>query len=114
MKEIKAFVKETWVETIVGRLEEAGPCDLTITHAEGVGSMAEVDNYRVRIFGNHYERYSGLAKIEVVCADVHVESFLTVLHEYARTSGEPDGRVFVSNVDRAVNLRTAEEGEKAL
>jgi nitrogen regulatory protein PII len=114
MKEIKAYVRQGWVENIVGRLEEEGARDLTITHAEAVGPMAEVDNYRVRIFRRHLEKYSDLAKIEVVCADAEVDRFLRVLQESACTGEHSEGRIFILNVERAVNLRTGEEGENAL
>ena len=114
MKEIKAFVRPSCVETIVGRLEAAGARDLTITQAEAVGPMAETDNYRVRMFGNYLERYSNLAKIEVVCADAEVDRLVGVIHETAGMSKGPEGRLFVSTVDRAINLSSRDEGEKAL
>lgn len=114
MKEIKAYVRQGWVEDIVGRLEEEGARDLTITHAEAVGVLAETDNYRVRVFRKHLEKYSALAKIELVCGDAEVDRFIRVLHEAACTGEHAEGRIFVFNVERAVNLRTGEEGESAL
>ena len=43
-----------------------------------------------------------------------VNCFVGVLRETSYTGESGDGRIFVMNVERAVNIRTGDEGEKAL
>jgi nitrogen regulatory protein PII len=54
-----------------------------------------------------------IAKIEVVCGDDDVDRLLAVLVDAAHTGGRGDGIVFVTPVERAVRIRTAQEGEEA-
>jgi hypothetical protein len=57
---------------------------------------------------------SGIAKIEIICADDQVDRFVRVLREPSYTGEREDGRIFVLNIERAINIRSGEEGEKAL
>ncbi len=40
--------------------------------------------------------------------------FVNIIAEHGHTGESGDGRVFVSPIDQAVNIRTGEEGEQAL
>ena len=114
MKEIKAYVRQGRLTLIIGRLEEEGARDLTVTRVEAIGALADAEADRLRIFRKYSERYSDIAKIEIVCADTEVDRFVKVLREASCTGERGDGRIFVLNVERAVNIRTGEEGDKAL
>ncbi len=114
MKEIKAYVKETFLANVIGRLAEEGARDLTVSHVMAVGTLADAKQFRMEVFRQHYEKYSDIAKVELVCADADVDRFVRVLREPFYTGEPGDGRIFVLNVDRAIHIRTGEEGEKAL
>ena len=114
MKEIKAYVRPDRLTNIVTRLEEEGARDLTVTRVDAIGALADSEKDRLRIFRNYSEKYSDIAKIEIVCADAEVDRFVSVLRESSYTGERGDGRIFVVNVERAINIRTGEEGEKAL
>lgn len=114
MKEIKAYVRPDRVPGIVSRLEEKGVRDLTVTRVEAIGALADAERDRLRLFRNYAEKYSDVAKIEIVCADAEVEGFVSVLREASYTGERGDGRIFVFNIERAINIRTGDEGEKAL
>ena len=114
MKEIKAYVRPERLASIVSRLEQEGARDLTVTRVDAIGALADSDKDRLRLFRNYAEKYSDIAKVELVCADVEVNRFVSVLREASFTGERGDGRIFVMNVERAVNIRTGDEGEKAL
>lgn len=114
MKEIKAYVRPDRLTTIVSRLEQEGARDLTVTRVDAIGALADAERDRLRLFRNYSEKYSDIAKIEIVCADAEVNRFVSVLREASYTGERGDGRIFVVNVERAINIRTGEEGEKAL
>ena len=114
MKEIQAYVRPDYLTTIVSRLEQEGARDLTVTRVDAIGALADSERDRLRIFRNYSEKYSDIAKIEIVCADAEVDRFVGVLRKASYTGERGDGRIFVVNVERAINIRSGEEGEKAL
>ena len=114
MKEIKAYVRPERLANVVSRLEQEGARDLTVTRVDAIGALADTEKDRLRFFRNYAEKYSDIAKVEIVCADAEVNRFVGVLRETSYTGERGDGRIFVLNVERAVNIRTGEEGEKAL
>ena len=63
---------------------------------------------------NHITRYSAVAKLELVCRDEEAKLFIEIIRARAHTGIRGDGRIFVSNVDEAVNIRNGETGDTAL
>ena len=53
-------------------------------------------------------------RLEVVVPDSDVEKVTLALTEAARTGKIGDGKIFVTNVDDAVRIRTGERGDSAL
>ena len=53
-------------------------------------------------------------KIEIVVADDQVEGILSTIQEIARTGHIGDGKIFISPVEEAVRIRTAERGPRAV
>ena len=114
MKEIKAYIRPDRLEGIIARLEAEGARDLTVTRVDAIGALADGEKDRLRLIRSYNERYSDIAKIELVCADPEVDRFVGVLKELSGTGERGDGRIFVLNVERSVNIRTGQEGERAL
>ena len=79
-----------------------------------VGTLADAKNFHMEVFRQHYEKYSDIAKVEIVCADADVDRFVRVLREPFYTGEQGDSRIFVLNLDRAINTRSGQEGEQAL
>jgi nitrogen regulatory protein P-II 1 len=53
-------------------------------------------------------------KIEIVAADDHVEDIITLIEREAKTGAVGDGKIFVSNIEEVVRIRTGERGEGAI
>jgi nitrogen regulatory protein P-II 1 len=114
MKEIKAYVKEIFLEHVLGRLTEEGASDVAVSHVVAIGAFADDEQFRLKMFRQYWEKYSDIAKVEIVCADDEVDRFVRVLRERSYTGEQGDGRIFILNIERAINIRTGEEGERAL
>lgn len=112
MKEIKAYVRIRIVEQVVRALEEAGYHNLTIIDVSGLGRLADSKETKYSI--KFVEKYSKVAKIELVCREVDVDTLLQVIQKTACTHQPGDGIMFVSPVERAMKIRTCEEGEQIL
>jgi len=112
MKLIKAFVRTTRVDEIVRALEAAGAPGITISRVHGVGY-----GYEPQLFTfapSEYHKMLEVSKIEVVCCSPDVEGLVQAILGAARTGVQGDGIVFVTPLERAIRVRTGEEGVAAV
>jgi len=115
MKEIKAYIQRDLVNNAVHALERAGAPGITIVEIHPVGY-----GYEPNYFGfqseDAFKRYAhlGVVKVEVVCADQDWERLAKIIEDTCRTGGKGDGRIFVTDVVRAVRIRDGLRGEEAL
>lgn len=114
MKEIKAFILHEFLEAVINKLEEKGAKDITVTKVDAIGKLADFDKDRTHIIRRYHEKYSTLIKLEVVCRDEEVNDFIDIIKCRCCSGSQGDGRIFVYDVLRAVNIQTGEEGDKAL
>ncbi len=112
MKEIKAYVRVRLVEKVVRALEEAGFCCMTVIDVSALGHLADARESRYSI--EFVEKYSKMAKIELVCREENVDRALQVIQKAGCTHQAGDGIIFVAPVERAVKIRTGEEGRGIL
>ncbi len=114
MKELKAYVRIAGIDYLIESLENAGAKDITVSRVDALGNLSDYEFDRWHIIRKYSETYSKVAKIEIVCTDEQAEKFMNLIKEKAHTGERGDGRVFITDVADAVNIRTGERGEKAL
>lgn len=115
MKEVKAYVRPHLLETIIPHLEKAGARDITVMRGvDALGQLADYEQDRRHIFRKYNEEYSGIAKLEIVCTESQCQQFVKIIAEHGRTGEPGDGRIFVSPIEQAVNIRNGKEGDAAL
>jgi len=112
MKEVKAYVRVRKAENVVRALEEAGFTRMTIIDVSALGKLADSEETKYSI--EFVEKYSKMAKIELVCQDRDVDVVVTVIQQNGCTHQHGDGMIFVAPVERAVRIRTGEEGGEIL
>jgi nitrogen regulatory protein PII len=112
MKKIEAIIKPFKVDEVKEALREIGIEGMTVLEAKGFGRQK-----------GHTEIYRGsectidllpTIKIEIVVLDGRVDDVIGVILNTAKTGKIGDGKVFVSNIEEAVRIRTAEKGDKAI
>lgn len=112
MKKIEAIIKPFKLDDIREALTELGVNGMTVTEVKGFGRQK-----------GHTELYRGAeymvdflpkAKVEVVVNDDLVEMCVETIIEIARTGKIGDGKIFVTDIERAVRIRTGEEGNDAV
>jgi nitrogen regulatory protein P-II 1 len=114
MKEIKAYVRPSKIEAVIEELRGAGARDMTAIRVDAIGPMADSDAEKHHLLRMHREKYSAIAKLEIVCSVEEAPRFCDVILVHAHTGAHGDGRIFVTPVERAVNIRTGSEGKEAL
>jgi nitrogen regulatory protein P-II 1 len=113
MKAIVAYVQPFMLEKVTDALRAKGIHGVTVIQCQGFGR---------RIDGNcpHYEDpsvelgYAPKTKIEVVCRDKEALEIVRMIRESAHTGRHGDGKIFVTEVMHAVDVRTGAEGESIL
>jgi nitrogen regulatory protein PII len=104
MKEIKAYVRPGPLAQVIDRLEKEGARDLAVTRVDAIGALANTEDDGLQREHKYREHYSDVAKVEIVCADADVDRFVAVLRDASANGARSDGRIFVLNVEQAVNV----------
>jgi nitrogen regulatory protein P-II 1 len=112
MKKIEAIIKPFKLEEVKEALAGVGVQGLTVSEVKGFGRQkGHTEIYR----GSEYTvDFLPKIKIEVVLADNLVQQAVEAIVRAAKTGKIGDGKVFVSNIESAVRIRTEESGEEAL
>jgi len=112
MKKIEAIIKPFKVDDVREALSEIGVSGLTMTEVKGYGRQkGHTELYR----GAEYQvSFLPKMKLEMVLSDDLAERAVEVLKEAANTNKIGDGKIFVFDVERAIRIRTGEEGNDAI
>jgi len=112
MKKIEAIIKPFKLDEVKEALQEAGIQGLSVIEAKGFGRQK-----------GHTELYRGAeyvvdflpkVKIEVVLDDDQLDSAIEAIVGAAKTGKIGDGKIFVSEINQAIRIRTGEEGADAV
>lgn len=112
MKKIEAVIKPFKLDEVKDALNELGIQGMTITEVKGFGRQkGHTELYR----GTEYVvDFIPKIKIEIVVPDNIVEEVVSVIEKTAKTGKIGDGKIFISNADDAVRIRTGQRGEGAI
>jgi len=112
MKKIEAVVKPFKLEDVKDALAEIGVTGMTVSEVKGYGRQQ-----------GHSELYRGAEyvvdflpkiKIELVVSAESVEQAVNTIVEAARTGKIGDGKIFVSDIDQIIRIRTGETDTEAI
>ncbi len=112
MKKIEAVIKPFKLDEVREALSEIGVNGLTVAEVKGFGRQK-----------GHTELYRGAEyvvdflpkiKIELVVSDDLVDQAIDAIVTAARTGKIGDGKIFVTNVEQVLRIRTGETGESAV
>ena len=112
MKLVTAIIKPFKLDEVKEALQEVGIQGLSVIEVKGFGRQK-----------GHTELYRGAeyvvdflpkVKIEVAIDDDQVEPAIAAIIDAAKTDKIGDGKIFVSNIEQAIRIRTGESGSEAL
>jgi len=112
MKKIEAIIKPFKLEEVKEALSSLGIEGMTVTEVKGFGRQkGHTEIYR----GSEYTvDFLPKIKIEVVLGEAQVEEAVQAIVKAAKTGKIGDGKVFISEVENAIRIRTSETGEQAV
>ena len=112
MKLISAIIKPFKLDDVRAALSELGVSGMTVTEVKGFGRQR-----------GHTELYRGAEYVvdflpktrsEVAVKDALVDQVIEAIVGAARTGKVGDGKIFVSDLERAIRIRTGEADDQAL
>ena len=112
MQLITAIVKPFKLDDVKDALKAAGIQGITVSEVRGFGRQ-----------GGHTETYRGAeykidfvpkVRLEIVVDNSEVDRVVEAIKAAATTGKIGDGKIWVTNVDRIVRIRTGEEGSDAI
>ncbi|RBM49435.1 nitrogen regulatory protein P-II [Vibrio tarriae] len=112
MKKIEAIIKPFKLDDVREALAEVGITGMTVSEVKGFGRQK-----------GHTELYRGAeymvdflpkVKLEIVVTDDVADRCVDAIIETAQTGKIGDGKIFITNVERVVRIRTGEEDEDAI
>jgi nitrogen regulatory protein PII len=112
MKLITAIIKPFRLDDVRNALREVGANGMTVTEVKGFGRQR-----------GHTELYRGAeyvvdflpkSKIEIAVSDDMVEQAIEAIVAAARTGKVGDGKIFVTNIEQTIRIRTGDAGDSAL
>ena len=112
MKKIEAIIKPFRAEAVKDALAEVGIEGMTLSEVKGFGRQkGHSEIYR----GTEYTvDFLPKVKFEIVVADDRAQRAVEAILRAAKTGKIGDGKVFVSEVEQAVRIRTDERGAEAV
>ena len=112
MKKIEAIIKPFKLNDVKEALNGIGILGMTVMEVKGFGRQkGHTEIYR----GSEYTvDFLPKIKIETVLPEALVESAVEAILKAAKTGKIGDGKVFLSNVEQAVRIRTEEKGDSAV
>lgn len=112
MKKLEAYIRPEKLEDIKELLKTFDINGLSISQIVGCGSQKGWKEYvrGVEVDFNFLPKL----KLEIVVPDEQVSPLIDMICEKARTSEVGDGKIFVSDIENAVRIRTGESGLDAL
>jgi nitrogen regulatory protein P-II 1 len=112
MKKIEAVIKPFKLEDVKDALAEIGITGMTVSEVKGYGRQK-----------GHSELYRGAEyvvdflpkiKIELIIEESQVDQILETVVDAARTGKIGDGKIFVSDIEKVVRIRTGETDTEAI
>ncbi len=111
MKRVEAIIRKSKFAVVQEALHEAGIDFLTYWEVRGQGKAVEERSYHGMLYDTSIiERLL----VSFYCQDQFVEPAIKAILASGKTGEIGDGKIFVSDVEKAVKIRTSEEGAPAL
>jgi nitrogen regulatory protein P-II 1 len=112
MKKIEAIIKPFKLDEVKEALHEVGLMGITVVEAKGFGRQK-----------GHTELYRGAeyvvdflpkVKLEIVLHDSLLERAVEAIKQAAHTGRIGDGKIFITDIEDAIRIRTGERGQEAV
>jgi nitrogen regulatory protein P-II 1 len=112
MKKVEAIIRHFKLEDVKSALTEKGIVGMTVSEVRGYGRQkGHTEIYR----GSEYAiEFVPKVKVEIVCKDEDWETVVNAIVTAAQTGQVGDGKIFVTDIQTVVRIRTGEKDSSAV
>jgi len=112
MKKIEAIIRHFRLEEVKNALTAEGVQGMTITEVRGFGRQkGHTEMYR----GTEYAvDFVPKVKVELIVAEDKLQNVIDTILRSAQTGQIGDGKIFVSDLEEVIRIRTGETGQEAI
>ncbi len=112
MKLVTAIIKPHTLDEVRDTRSRLGVAGMTVTEVKGFGCQkGHTETYR----GTEYTvDFIPKTRLDIVVGDDQTDAVIEGIKSSARTGAIGDGKIFVSNMEQAIRIRTSEVGVDAL
>jgi len=112
MKLITAIIKPFKLDEVRAALSELGVSGMTVTEVKGFGRQrGHTELYRV---AEYVVDFVPKARVDIAVRNDLVDQVIDAIVKTAKTGKVGDGKIFVSELQRVVRIRTGETDDSAL
>ena len=110
MKKIEAIIKPFKLSATKDALHEIGLAGMTVIEVKGFGRQRGQDG----LDKDYDDEFHAKVKIEIIVEDDIVEKAKESIKKAAFSGKIGDGKIFVSNIEQVMRIRTGEKGSDAV
>lgn len=111
MKLITAVIREVQLNQVHEELIKADIKRITVSRVSGHGQQKREEIYRGSVVA---PKLIPKMKIEIAVNDDYVQTTIDAIIRGARTNNVGDGKIFVTNLEECIRIRTEEKGSEAI
>jgi len=112
MKLITAILKPIKLDDVKNALDAANIHGMTVSETRGYGRQkGKTEFYRGASYSDDFIHK---VRVEVLVADTNLSAVLDVIVKAANTGSIGDGKIWITNVEEVIRVRTGERGNDAI
>ena len=112
MKRVEAYIQPFMLTRVLHELRETHVHGLTVSDVRGFGR--EKDESYPHHASDYAVDFTPKVKLEILCRDPDVAGLVEALVRGAHTGRKGDGKVFVTEVETVVSIRSRQSGDEAI
>ena len=113
MKKIEAIIKPFKLSYVKDALHELGISGMTVIDVKGFGRQRGSTG-GIEPNESYDDEFLAKMKLEVIVEDKQVDSVLEAIKKSAYSGKIGDGKIFVSNIEQVIRIRTGEKDSEAV
>lgn len=114
MKQIEAFVHSDKLRAVVDAIEKKKVGGVSVIQARGRGKGTRPELRGGRGTSRHEAEYASLDAVFVVVEDSEADAVESAILKAASTGSKGDGKIFVTPVEKAIDIGSKKTGDSAL
>jgi nitrogen regulatory protein PII len=112
MKKITAYIQPFMLQKVTDALHRIHVHGMSVCDIRGCGK--EKDDKYPHSTRDYVTEFTPKVKIEIICLDDNKDKIVMTIKKETQTGRKGDGKIFISDIEEALSIRTDETGDNAI